>query len=41
VYIQTGKGLLRVERLQLQSKKEMDASSFLNGNPDFIGTVLG
>lgn len=41
VYIQTGKGLLRVERLQLQSKKEMDAFSFLNGNPDFVGSLLG
>jgi methionyl-tRNA formyltransferase len=40
VYIQTGKGLLRVERLQLQSKKEMDAFSFLNGNPGFVGSLL-
>lgn len=33
-------GFIRIKRLQLQSKNEMDWKSFLNGNPDFIGTIL-
>jgi methionyl-tRNA formyltransferase len=34
-------GLLWVTRLQLAARKEMDWQAFLNGNPAFIGAVLG
>jgi len=30
-----------VKRLQLDKKKEMDAASFVNGNPQIIGKKLG
>jgi len=39
--IQTRVGLLALSRLQLQSKKAMDFQSFLNGNQDFVHSVLG
>jgi len=39
--IQTGRGVLSVEELQLQAKKVMDWKSFLNGNGGFPGSVLG
>jgi methionyl-tRNA formyltransferase len=39
--VQTGDGILAVERLQLQFKKPLDWRSFLNGHPDAIGTRLG
>ncbi len=38
--IQTGKGFLIVERLQLEGKKEIDSEEFIRGHPDFIGTIL-
>ncbi len=41
IIIATGQGMIGVERLQLQSKKEMDWKSFMNGNPSIIGSVLG
>ena len=41
ILVATGEGCLCIERLQLQSKKEMDWKSFLNGNPDIIGNLLG
>lgn len=31
-YVQTGEGLLKIEELQLQGKKRMDAGAFLRGN---------
>lgn len=34
-------GLLWVNRLQLAAHKELDWQSFLNGNPTFLGTILG
>ncbi len=34
-------GLLWVDRLQLAARKELDWQAFLNGNPSFIGSVLG
>ena len=38
--VQTGEGLLRIEELQLEGKKRMDAAAFLRGShPD--GKVLG
>jgi methionyl-tRNA formyltransferase len=39
--IATGSGLLWVDRLQLEKRKEMDWQSFLNGNRDFIESKLG
>lgn len=41
IAIATGDGVLWVTRLQRQQKKSMDALSFLNGSPAFIGSVLG
>lgn len=38
--IATGKGSVYVSRLQLATKKELDATSFRNGNPDFVNSVL-
>jgi methionyl-tRNA formyltransferase len=37
----TGRGVLAVERLQLQFKKPLDWRAFLNGHPEIIGTRLG
>lgn len=39
--IACGKGTLYVERLQLAQKKELDSSSFVNGNQDIIDSLLG
>jgi methionyl-tRNA formyltransferase len=41
ILVQTGQGILRIERLQLQFKKPMDWRSFLNGRPDLLGMRLG
>ncbi len=41
IAIATADGLLWVDRLQLATKKELDWQSFLNGNPTFVGSVLG
>lgn len=41
ILIKTGDGLLAVRVLQPASKKKMDFKSFLNGNRDFTGTILG
>ncbi|MBN1648708.1 MAG: methionyl-tRNA formyltransferase [Spirochaetales bacterium] len=41
ILIQTGKGILAVSCLQTEGKKAMDWKSFLNGNNDFPGSVLG
>jgi len=37
----TGKGLLIVEKLQLEGKKVMSADEFLRGYSHIIGEVLG
>jgi methionyl-tRNA formyltransferase len=39
--VQTGKGVLAVERLQLQNKKALDWRSFVNGRPEIVGSRLG
>jgi methionyl-tRNA formyltransferase len=39
--VQTGTGILAVERMQLQFKKPLDWRSFLNGHPEIIGKRLG
>ena len=41
ILIQTGQGILSVERLQLRTRKAMDWRSFVNGMPDFVGSRLG
>jgi hypothetical protein len=33
--------MLAVEELQLQSRKALGWKAFLNGSPDFVGSVLG
>ncbi len=38
--IATGKGFIYVNKLQLPTKKEMDAVSFYNGNKSILGSVL-
>ena len=39
-YVQTGEGLLKIEGLQLQGKKRMDAGAFLRGNHLEYGEIL-
>ena len=41
IAIATGEGLLWIDRLQLEKRKEMDGASFLPGNRTFLGTKLG
>ena len=38
--VQTGKGFLIIEKLQLEGKKEINSEDLLRGYPDFIGTIL-
>jgi methionyl-tRNA formyltransferase len=40
IIIRTGDSALAVQKLQLQSKKPMDYKSFMNGNRDFVGSIL-
>ena len=39
--VRTGRGVLAVERLQLQYKKPLDWLPFLNGHPEIVGMLLG
>ncbi|MFH1412807.1 MAG: methionyl-tRNA formyltransferase [bacterium] len=39
--IQCGKDALIIEKLQIQGKNELSSKEFLNGNQDFIGSILG
>lgn len=41
LWIQTGKGQIRIDRLQLEGGKELDAPSYLLGHPLLPGTSLG
>jgi methionyl-tRNA formyltransferase len=41
ILVQTGGGILAVERLQLEFKKALDWRSFLNGCPGVMGARLG
>lgn len=41
VAIATGDGLLWIDRLQREKRKEMDWAAFLPGNQTFLGTKLG
>lgn len=38
--IATGDGSIYIDRLQLATKKELDAASFKNGNSDFVSSLL-
>jgi methionyl-tRNA formyltransferase len=40
IAVQTGKDFLVITELQLEGKKPTTAKDFLNGHPDFIGTIL-
>jgi len=41
VLVQTGQGILYINRMQLQSKKALDWQAFLNGNRTLVGSLLG
>ncbi len=41
ILVQTGQGILRIERLQLQFKKPLEWRAFLHGRPDLTGVRLG
>jgi len=41
ILIHTGKGILYIKELQLEYKKILDWSAFLNGHKDLIGSILG
>ncbi len=38
--VQTGKDFLIIKKLQLENKNQVDVEEFINGNTDFIGTIL-
>ena len=40
IVIGTGTGYLIIKSIQLEGGKEMDAKSFMNGHPDFLGSQL-
>ncbi len=41
ILVQTGDGVLALRRLQLPGRKALDWATFLNGTPNFLGSVLG
>jgi len=41
ILVQTGDGILALERLQWRTKKPLDWKSFMNGSRDFTSMVLG
>jgi methionyl-tRNA formyltransferase len=41
ILVETGHGILRIERLQLQFRKPLDWLPFLHGHPDLAGVRLG
>ncbi len=40
IVIKAGTGYLILKSIQLEGGKEMDAKSFVNGHPDFLGSIL-
>ena len=40
IIVKTGDSALAIKRLQLQAKKKMDYRAFINGNREFIGSIL-
>ncbi|MDA3852454.1 MAG: methionyl-tRNA formyltransferase [Spirochaetaceae bacterium] len=41
ILVETGRGILAAQRLQLQSRKNLDFLSFLNGNKELVNSQLG
>ena len=41
VGVRTGRGILIPKILHLEGKNPMDATEFLNGHKNFIGSILG
>lgn len=40
IAVQTGQGLIFIEELQLSGKDSLPIREFLNGQPDFVGSIL-
>src|SRR3989338_4349543 len=40
IAVATGKYYLALDLIQLEGKKKTDAKSFINGHPDFVGSIL-
>ena len=40
IAVQTGKGIIFLEELQKEGKTNVKVADFINGNPDFIGSIL-
>lgn len=40
ICVQTSAGVIIIDKLQMEGKKETDIASFINGYPEFIGSVL-
>lgn len=40
VVVQTGKGIILLEELQKEGKTNIKINDFVNGNPEFIGSIL-
>jgi methionyl-tRNA formyltransferase len=40
VGVQCGEGILGLQRIQLEGKREMAAGDFLRGHRDFVGSLL-
>lgn len=40
IAVSTGDGVLVLEEIQLAGRRAMDAESFVNGHPDFAGSIL-
>ena len=41
IFVATGRGMLTINRLQLEGRRPVAAHEFLTGYPDFIGAFLG
>ena len=40
IAVQTGRGIVIIKKIQLEGKKKVSINDFLNGYPNFIGTIL-
>ena len=40
ICVQTSEGILIIEKLQMEGKNEVESNSFINGYPNFIGSLL-
>jgi methionyl-tRNA formyltransferase len=41
IFIKAGKGLILIEKLQMENRKIVTIEEFLNGHPQFINATLG